>query len=112
MKTLDEKVLDLINLNSDGEKGFIFSEYYSHTGKTMFKISNTFTRYRQEKLVLCDVEDGFEHAVDLALEQIEKKREEFFGEVFEEEKEEVCCCEAGHPYQTAACPVHGKMEKL
>ena len=113
MKTLDEKILELIELNSDGKDGFIFAESYSHTGKIMFKISNIYTHFRQEILVLCAIDEGFEHAVDLALEEIEKKRVEFYGEETKKALEEPeCSCKVGEPYNNLCCDVHGKMKKL
>lgn len=111
MKTLDEKVLELVVLNGEGEDSFIYTEFYSHANKITFKINNTFTRYNKDIHVLCNIDEGFEHAVDLALEQIEKKKAVFFGYA-EEGEEPKCTCKDGEPYNNACCDVHGKMEKL
>jgi hypothetical protein len=112
MKSTEEKVQELIMLNGEGEDSFIFSEFYSHTDKIMFKINNTFTHYNKDKIVLCGIDEGFEHAVDLAIEEIIKKKGEFFGYNKDEDSEPECSCKAGEPYNNLCCDVHGKMEKL
>lgn len=113
MKSTEEKVQELIMLNGEGEDSFIFAEFYTHTNKIMFKINNTFTHYNKDKLVLCGIDEGFEHAVDLAIEQITKKKGEFFGVEVEssDDDEPECSCKVGEPYNNLCCPVHGKWNK-
>jgi hypothetical protein len=72
-KSIDDKILDLINLTSN----FLFIEYYSHENCEMYKILNEFTNFNKDKLVLCKVSDGIELAIDLAIEQIKKRKLEF-----------------------------------
>ena len=73
--TIDEKIKQLLEITDN----FLFIEYYSHTGEKMYKINNQFTHYREEKLVLCSVNDGIEEALDLAIEHIAKKKALFFN---------------------------------
>ena len=68
------KIEQLLRLSDE----FIFPAYYSHTGKTMWKISNPYTKYGSETLVLCELESGIENALDLAIESIGKTRDEFY----------------------------------
>ena len=74
MENIDIKINKLLSLSDE----FIFPAYYSHTSKTMWKISNPYTEYSEETLVLCGVDEGIEKALDLAIEQIEKARIEFY----------------------------------
>jgi len=68
MLSIDNKIKELRELTDK----FIFIEYYSHTECDMYKIYNEFTRYNSDKLVLCSVTDGFEKALDVAIEHISK----------------------------------------
>lgn len=70
---LDNKISQLLSLSDE----FVFPAYYSHTGKTMWKISNVYTKYNKETIVLCGVDDGIEIAIDLAIEHISKAKSEF-----------------------------------
>jgi hypothetical protein len=74
--TIDKKIKKLLELCDT----FLFVEYYSHTKGDMYKIENPFTHYAKEVLVLGFVDDGIEKSLDLAMEQVAKKREEFYGE--------------------------------
>ena len=76
MITIDKKIKKLLELCDT----FLFVEYYSHTKGDMYKIENPFTHYAKEVLVLGFVDDGIEKSLDLAMEQVAKKREEFYGE--------------------------------
>lgn len=73
---VDIKVARLLDLTDE----FIFPAYYSHTGKTMWKISNVYTKYGSETYVLCGVDEGISKALDLAVDAIAKARKEFYGE--------------------------------
>ena len=72
-KNIHDKVTELLHLSNK----FIFHEFYSHTGKTMWKILNVYTKYGEEKLVLCGVDEGIETAIDLAIEHISKAKANF-----------------------------------
>lgn len=74
-RCIDSKVNQLLSLSDE----FIFPAYYSHTGKTMWKISNVYTKYCSETLVLCGVDEGIETAIDLAIEHISKAKNKFYG---------------------------------
>ena len=74
-EVIDSKVNQLLSLSDE----FIFPDYYSHTGKTMWKISNVYTKYGSETLVLCGVDEGIEKAIDLAIEHISKAKDKFYG---------------------------------
>ena len=71
---VEKKALELLELTDE----FIFPSFYSHTGKKMWKISNVYTKYGEETLVLCGVDEGIERAIELAIEHIAKKRNEFY----------------------------------
>lgn len=72
---IDEKIAYLLDLTTE----FIFPEYYTHTKKMMWKILNEYTTYGQEKNVLCGVDEGIDKALDLAIEYITNKKDEFFN---------------------------------
>ena len=74
-EVIDSKVNQLLSLSDE----FIFPAYYSHTGKTMWKISNVYTNYGSHTLVLCGVDEGIEKAIDLAIESISKAKDKFYG---------------------------------
>ena len=73
MKTLDEKIKELVSLDS----GFIYVEWYAHTNCLMYKISNAYTDFMEDKHVLCPLDDGIEKAVDLAIPIIERSFKEW-----------------------------------
>jgi len=106
MTTIDVKIAQLLELTSN----FLIVEYYTHSNAEMYKICNEFTDFREEKMVLCSVEDGIEEALNLAIPYIAKKKAEFFGEEYSDE--DICSCKVGEPYNNLCCKVHGKMEKL
>jgi hypothetical protein len=72
---VDFKINQLLELTDE----FIFPASYSHTGKLMWKISNVYTIYKSETLVLCCVDEGIELALDTAIIEIKKRRDEFYG---------------------------------
>lgn len=72
--TLEDKIRELHTLCGHS----LFIEYYSYTHSHMYKIINPFTDSKEEKLVICDMEDGFEKALDIAIFEIQKRKEEFF----------------------------------
>ena len=47
-------------------KNPIFKEYYSHEGCECYKVKNPWTKYAEEKIVLCPVSEGEEVARALA----------------------------------------------
>jgi len=71
---IDEKIKSLFELTDE----FIFPAYYSHTQKTMWKISNVFTNFGGETFVLCDFDEGISKALDLAVEQITIAKNKFY----------------------------------
>jgi len=73
--SIDRKIEKLIDLTMQ----FIFIEHYTHTGEAMYKILNPYTNYKEEKLVLCSVNEGIEKALDIAYEQIKQKRDSYFA---------------------------------
>lgn len=74
MNKIDEKIKQLLEITDQ----FIFIEHYTHTGEKMYKIENHFTNYAKETLVLCKVSQGIEMALDLAIQEIEIRKKEFF----------------------------------
>jgi len=44
----------------------IFIEYYSHLNTDCYKILNPWTNWKEEKIVICPVSDGYEKAKELA----------------------------------------------
>lgn len=74
-ESVDQKISRLLELTDE----FVFPAFYSHTGKKMWKISNVYTKYKDETLVLCGVDEGIERAIDLAITEISKKREEYYA---------------------------------
>ena len=63
---IDKKIAELQKITFN----FPFIQYYSHTECDMYKILNEYTNYKEEKLVLCKVSEGFERALDLAIEEL------------------------------------------
>lgn len=74
-RIVDFKINQLLELTDE----FIFPALYSPTGKMMWKISNVYTKFKPETLVLCCVDEGIELALDTAIIEIKKRRDEFFG---------------------------------
>jgi len=74
-KTIEEKVRHLVDLNNE----IIYPEYYSHEGKVMWKVNNLFTKFKQEKIVLCSLDEGFEKALDMATKEITLRKNEFYN---------------------------------
>lgn len=73
MSSIDAKIKELLDITNE----FLFVEYYPHSRRIEFKILNEYTKYGEEKLVLCPVEDGIERALDIAIEQITKGKAKF-----------------------------------
>jgi hypothetical protein len=48
----------LVRCKNDMNKNPIFIEYYPHEGCECYKVLNPWTKYAQEKIVLCTVKDG------------------------------------------------------
>lgn len=63
---INDKVQKLI------DEGFNlpFVAYYSHEKGDCFKIKNPFTLFSEDIKVLCNVSDGFEKAIDLAIKNL------------------------------------------
>ncbi len=72
---IDIKINHLLSLSDE----FVFNSYYSHTNKNMWKIRNSYTKYKEEIFVLCEVEEGIEKAIDLAIEKITKAKNDYFS---------------------------------
>ncbi len=70
---IDKKITQLWKITSN----FLFIEFYSHTNCEMWKILNEYTAYKQDKIVLCSLDEGIEKALDLAIEYIGKKKLEY-----------------------------------
>jgi hypothetical protein len=70
MSTIDNKIDELRDVTSN----FLFIEYYSHTQCDMWKIMNEYTHYKSDKLVLCQVDEGIEKALDLAIKEISSRK--------------------------------------
>jgi len=64
MFTIDEKINKIL------AEGFNipFVEWYVHEYSDCYKILNPYTKFHQDKRVLCKVTDGFEKALDLVIE--------------------------------------------
>lgn len=75
LNVIDQKIEKLMSLTMQ----FIFIENYTHTGEAMYKILNPYTDFKEEKLVLCSVNEGIEKALDMAYNQIKKKRDSYFA---------------------------------
>ena len=75
LPAVDSKVKELLKITDE----FIFPAYYAHEDAIMWKISNVYTQYNSETLVLCRLDEGIEHALDLAIEHIGKRRKDFYG---------------------------------
>lgn len=72
---IDQKIKQLMELSSQ----FIFIEYYYHTDCYMYKIINDYTNYREDKIVvLCSLDNGFERALDLAIDYITTAKTNYF----------------------------------
>jgi hypothetical protein len=74
-ETIETKVLQLVSITSN----FLFVEYYSHERCDCWKIKDEFTEYRESKLVLCKVEEGFEKALDFAIEYLQVSKNKFLA---------------------------------
>ena len=75
LAAVDIKISELLKISDE----FIFPASYSHTGKVMWKIENVYTKWGGETIVLCPVDEGIEKALDLAIEYLSKKREEYYS---------------------------------
>ena len=69
-KSIDEKVERLYALTSE----FIFIEYYSHENCDCYKIINEYGNYKEEKIVLCKMNEGIDRAISNALKIIRRVR--------------------------------------
>ena len=75
LSVVDIKIKQLLELTDE----FIFPASYSHTNDIMWKITNIYTQYKSETLVLCSIDEGIESALDIALVEIKKKMDDFYG---------------------------------
>lgn len=66
MKKIDRK----INKLRQHTTNFPFIEYYSHEGCDCYKILNEHTKFAEDKIVLCPVDQGFSKALTLAIDAI------------------------------------------
>lgn len=72
---LDNRIALLMDLSDS----FVFIEYYTHTNSYMYKILNPYTDFGMDKYVLCSVGEGISKAVDLAIDIIRDKRDNYNG---------------------------------
>ncbi len=72
---VDNKIAELLKLSDN----CIFVEYYPHADCLMYKIINVFTSYDEDKLVLCPVTDGISKALDMAIKEIQERKQRFFN---------------------------------
>lgn len=63
-----------------------FIEYYSHNEGECYKILNPYTKYSQEKVVLCSIREGFMKALEKAFPIAQKWWENEIAEALEEYK--------------------------
>lgn len=70
---IDNKIKQLRSITSN----FLFIEYYSHKESDCWKIMNEFTRYNNDKIVLCKLDEGIEKAIDLAISHISDRKQTF-----------------------------------
>lgn len=68
MEDINAKIRKLRSLTDK----FIFIEYYSHLNCDVYKIENQYTKFAEEKIVLCRLQDGIETAIDKAVDVIQK----------------------------------------
>jgi hypothetical protein len=71
---IDRKIQELREITDE----FPFIEYYSHTKSDCYKILNEFTDFREDKIVLCDVNQGFYKAVDIAVTALRQRKNIYF----------------------------------
>jgi hypothetical protein len=71
--SIDKKIKELREITSN----FLYIEYYTHENSECWKINDEFTKYNQDKLVLCKLDEGIEKALDLAIEHISKRKLQF-----------------------------------
>ena len=74
MNSVDKKIQKLLTITDELPS----VEYYPPTHCDMYKISNPYTKFAKDTLVLCPLDEGFEQALDMAYNQILKKKNEFF----------------------------------
>lgn len=74
MQSIDENIDSLQKVTSN----FLFIEYYSHTKCDMYKILNEYTKYKEDKVVLSPVSEGFEKSLIEAIKHLTKEKENFF----------------------------------
>ncbi len=75
---IEELTKELLEMTGDI---FVYPEFFPHEDKIMWKINNPFTKLREDKLVLCAVEDGLEKALTVAVAKISKRKNQFLGKV-------------------------------
>ena|SRR5690348_14219459 len=73
LAAVDVKIAELLQISDE----FIFPAYYSHTGCVMWKIENVYTKWGGETLVLSPVSEGIEKALDIAIDELYKRREKW-----------------------------------
>lgn len=75
MNNTDFKIKRLLELSDE----FVFPDFYPHTNKVMWKISNPYTKYSAQTFVLCGLDEGIDKALDLAIDHIAKAKKEFYS---------------------------------
>lgn len=71
---MENKIRTLYELN----QSIPYISYYSHTREDMYKIDSIYTEYNKLTHVLCSVNEGLEKALDLAIEQINKDKSNYY----------------------------------
>ncbi len=78
MQSIDENISQLQKITSN----FLFIEFYPHTNCDMYKILNEYTKYKEDKIVLHPVSEGFEKSLIEAIKCLTNRKEKFYkGEV-------------------------------
>jgi hypothetical protein len=73
---IEKLSLQLIEL---AQGNFVFVEYYTHTNSDCYKILNPYTKYKEDKQVLCKVEEGLKLALKTAVEVITQEKDKFYN---------------------------------
>jgi hypothetical protein len=69
---VETKIVELWKITKEK----IFTEYYTHEHSDCYKILDEFTEYKEAKLVLGKVSDGYEAALDEAIRYVTKLKTE------------------------------------
>ena len=76
VSTIDDKIKQLREITTE----LPYIEFCAHNGCDMWKINNIYSEFNKDNLVLCNLEDGLEYALDLAISIFGEFKAEYFGE--------------------------------